>query len=63
MNHPLEPRVSRLEGVIEQILIRLESIERRLDSFENRVDSKFNWLIGIVCAAWLSIIATILIHK
>ena len=32
-------RLGHLEGVVEQILARLDSIERRLDNMETRIDS------------------------
>ena len=34
----LEQRVSRVEGVVEQINERLGSIDRRLDNMERRID-------------------------
>ena len=39
-------RIGRLEGIIEQINERLNSITRRLDSLESNHRRDFRWLIG-----------------
>ena len=40
-------RISRLEGVVEQMNQRLTAIEARLANLEARLDSAFRWIIGI----------------
>ncbi len=42
-----DARLSRLEGVIEQMDQRLTAIEARLTNLEARMDSGFRWIIGI----------------
>jgi tetrahydromethanopterin S-methyltransferase subunit G len=65
---PLEARMAHLEGVVQQIGERLNSIDRRLDSIDGRfaqvdarfaqIDTRFNWLIGIVVGTWITTILT-----
>jgi hypothetical protein len=51
-NSDLESRVSRLEGMVEQISLRLLEIQSRLNALELRM----NIQIGLTLAAWLSTI-------
>ncbi len=48
----MESRVSRLEGMVEQISLRLLEIQSRLNALELRM----NIQIGLTLAAWLSTI-------
>jgi len=70
---PLEARLAHLEGAFLQVDRRLETIERtmesrftqvetRLESRFSMIDQRFNWLIGIVMASWISTIVTMLFH-
>ncbi len=43
----VESRLSRLEGIVEQMDKRLTAIEQRLASLDSRVESGFRWIIGI----------------
>ena len=67
----LEERVSRLEGIVEQINERLGSIEAqmremraemRAEMREMRADtrSQFRWSLGIMLAMWATVIAAVL---
>ena len=49
-------RIGRLEGIIEQINERLNSITRRLDSLESNHRRDFRWLIGLQLATWGTIV-------
>jgi hypothetical protein len=51
-NNDLESRVNRLEGMVEQISLRLLEIQSRLNALELRM----NIQIGLTLAAWLSTI-------
>ncbi|HZV77795.1 MAG TPA: hypothetical protein VFF63_08575 [Candidatus Babeliales bacterium] len=68
---PLEARLAHLVGAFLQVDRRLETIERamearfsqletRLESRFSIVDQRFNWLIGIVVASWISTVVTVL---
>jgi tetrahydromethanopterin S-methyltransferase subunit G len=50
----VEARIARVEGALDQINERLGSIDRRLDG----VDSRFNWVIGTIIGAWITMIST-----
>ncbi len=43
----VDARLSRIEGIVEQLSTRLTSVETRLNSLENRQASNFKWLVGI----------------
>lgn len=43
----VDARLSRIEGIVEQLSTRLISVETRLNSLENRQASNFKWLVGI----------------
>jgi archaellum component FlaC len=55
----LEERVARLEGIMEQINVRLNHIEARLNHIENDLKSNFRWTIGIIITMWVTIIISI----
>jgi hypothetical protein len=64
--HPLEARMAHFEGAFNQANERLGSIDRRLDG----LDVRFNWLIGTIVGAWVTMISaqiatmlTILFHR
>ena len=52
--HPLEARIAHVEGAFDQVNERLGTIDRRLDA----MDSRFNWVIGTIVGAWVTMIAT-----
>lgn len=67
-------RVSKVEGIIEQLDKRLDNIEERLGRIESKLDNKFDginikidgvfkWLIGIMFTTWITTILTILFRK
>ena len=49
----VESRLSRLEGIIEQINHRLDSLDRRLDRQGQRLDSGFRRIIGLQLTSFL----------
>ncbi len=60
-------RLSRLEGIVEQIVIRLDGFERRLDGVESRLDSLrtmmfmgFGFLWASTMAGFIAIFIAIL---
>ncbi|MBV9044603.1 MAG: hypothetical protein JO294_05740 [Alphaproteobacteria bacterium] len=52
--HPLEARIAHVEGAFNRVNERLGTIDRRLDA----MDSRFNWVIGTIVGAWVTMIAT-----
>ena len=52
--HPLEARIAHVEGAFDQVNERLGTIDRRIDA----MDSRFNWVIGTIVGAWVTMIAT-----
>jgi hypothetical protein len=52
--HPLEARIAHVEGAFDQVNERLGSIDRRLDG----MDTRFNWVIGTIVGAWVTMIST-----
>lgn len=56
----LEGRISRLEGILEQMNERLGAIERRLDEVSQRQDEHFRWLLGIILVQWITVLAAIM---
>lgn len=51
-----EGRIARLEGIVEQINIRLSSVEAKLDAnreaLESKIDSLLRWVIALQVATW-----------
>lgn len=45
----VEARLSRVEGIVDQLSQRMANVERRLD-----------WMLGIQFTSWLSIVGLIL---
>ena len=56
----IEERVSRLEGIIEAITSRLDSLDSRINSLEARMDARFNNLITITVAMWVTTMLAVL---
>jgi hypothetical protein len=59
--HALEARIAHVEGAFDQVNERLGSIDRRLDSVDRRLDgmdTRFNWIIGTIVGAWVTMIST-----
>jgi flagellar capping protein FliD len=50
----IEERVSWLEGIIEAITSRLDSMDSRITSLEARMDARFNTLTTITVAMWVT---------
>ncbi|MCY4651671.1 MAG: hypothetical protein OXC95_00740 [Dehalococcoidia bacterium] len=48
----LDDRVSRLEGVAEQINLRLESLDRNLNARMNSIETRMNIQIGLTFGVW-----------
>jgi hypothetical protein len=56
-NNDLESRVNRLEGMVEQISLRLISLHLlEIQSRLNALELRMNIQIGLTLAAWLSTI-------
>lgn len=58
-------RISRLEGIIEAILERLNSIDNRINAVEPRIETgfttlgpkietRFNWMFGLIVTTWIT---------
>ena len=57
--HTLDARMSRVEGILEQVDKRLHNIDSRLEGF----DARFNWVIGTIVGTWITTILAILFHR
>ena len=57
----VESRLSRVEGIVEQMDKRLTAIEQRLANLESRVESGFRWIIGIQFATLVALGTLILV--
>ena len=55
-----EERHSRVEGIIEQMPARLDSIESRLTSLESSVKSSFIAILVAIAVGWLTTMGTII---
>lgn len=51
-----EGRIARLEGIIEQIDVRLGRVETKIDTnrqaLETKIDSLLRWIITLQVATW-----------
>lgn len=56
----IEERVSRLEGIIEEIRSRLDTMDRHMNSLESRMDGRFNTLTTITVAMWVTTMLAVL---
>ena len=55
-----EERLSRVEGIVEQMSARLDSIESRLTSLESSVKSSFIAILVAIAVGWLTTMGTII---
>lgn len=56
----LDSRVSRLEGVAEQINLRLESLDRNLNGRMNSIETRMNIQIGLTFGVWATVVGVLL---
>jgi len=60
---PLEQRVAKIEGILEQLCARMNHLETRMSRLESELRSNFRWTVGIMLAVlipmWVSIILAI----
>jgi len=63
---PLEERVSKIEGILEQIDKRLGSIETLYNKLDNKIEALSNkittsnqWIVGLMLGTWITIMAAI----
>ena len=56
----LESRVSRIEGVVEQINLRIESLDRNLNSRMNSIETRMNIQIGLTFGVWATVVGVLL---
>lgn len=51
-----EGRIARLEGIVEQIDVRLGRVEAKIDAYrealEAKIDSLLRWVIALQVATW-----------
>ncbi len=55
-----QERLSRVEGIVEQMSARLDSIESRLTSLESSVKSSFIAILVAIAVGWLTTMGTII---
>jgi hypothetical protein len=63
----VDRRLESLERLVASRFDQQDSRFSQMDArFESRfavIDQRFNWLIGIVIASWISTIVTVLFHR
>lgn len=66
----MEGRISRVEGIFEQMAQRLNSVDGRLSGIdlritglEQKVDAKFNVLVTIMASSWVTIMLAVVFHR
>jgi len=55
----LETMERTMKSRFNQLETRFSQLETRLESRFSAFDQRFNWLIGIVMASWISTIVTV----
>lgn len=55
----LEERTARIEGILEQMSRRLDSVEARLSHLDSRLWWMMLTIVGIQVTMWVTIILTI----
>lgn len=50
-----EERMARLEGVVEQIGVRLERLETKIDAVEAKIDGLYRWVVPLQIITVLAI--------
>ena len=50
-----EGRIARLEGVVEQIGVRLGRMETKIDSLEAKIDGLYRWVVPLQITTILAI--------
>ena len=55
-----EERIGRVEGIVEQMSARFDSIESRLTSLESSVKSSFIAILVAIAVGWLTTMGTII---
>jgi tetrahydromethanopterin S-methyltransferase subunit B len=67
---PLEERVSKIEGILEQMDKRLGSIETLYNKLDSKIDSIYEkldsriavsnrWMIGLMLGSWITLMTAI----
>ena len=56
----LDGRVSRVEGVIDQMIERLGNLEQGQHCLYAEMRVNFRWTVGIMLAMWITIIGSVL---
>jgi hypothetical protein len=56
----LEERVSRVEGVIDQMNERLGNLEQGQRTLLSEVRNNFRWTLGITIAMWITIVGAVI---
>lgn len=55
----IDGRFERIEGRFERIDGRFERIEGRFERIDGRFESQTRWLVGLVLASWMTLMASI----
>ena len=50
-----EGRIARLEGVVEQIGVRLGRMETKIDALEAKIDALYRWVVPLQITTILAI--------
>ena len=57
-----EGRLSRLEGIVEQINHRLDQMQQQMNQMQQQMNQQFRWLVGIQLTTLLAL-GTLILAK
>lgn len=57
----LEKRQGKIEGILEQLVRRVDKLEVEVGEIRKELHTNFRWLVGIIIVTWVTTIVTILI--
>ncbi|HHT9154309.1 MAG: hypothetical protein HZA70_00250 [Planctomycetes bacterium] len=56
----LEKRQGKIEGILEQLVRRVDKLEVEVGEIRKELHTNFRWLVGIIIVTWVTTIVTIL---
>ena len=57
-----EGRLSRLEGIVEQINQRLDQMQQQMNQMQQQMNQQFRWLVGLQFTTLLAL-GTLILSK
>jgi len=56
----LEERLTKVEGILEQMDRRLNHVETEISDLRSEIRSLFRWVIGLILGMWVTIMMTLI---